>query len=186
MLFASLIDDPSEHEEKFPMPEVQQAERERLFKLIGALVSWENSGDEKLFTRARDEIKKSIGKNLPAVFDPFAGGGTIPLEAQRLGLKALAADLNPVAVMINKAMIELPLRFKDKPPVNPAAKNFLEDKENWRSAQGLAADILYYGKLLKTLAFKKIGADGYRVAVGAHRHLLQSHLPPPHAADSFL
>ena len=112
VLFASLIDDPSEHEDKFPTPEAQQSERKRLFDIIGKIVEWEKSGDEELFAKALDEIKKSVGEDLPAVFDPFAGGGTIPLEAQRLGLKAYASDLNPVAVMINKAMIELPAKFK--------------------------------------------------------------------------
>ena len=96
VLFASLIDDPSEHEEKFPTPESQQAERERLFKIIENLVKWENTGNEEIFAKAFDEIKKSCGENIPAVFDPFAGGGTIPLEAQRLGLKSFANDLNPI------------------------------------------------------------------------------------------
>ena len=166
VLFASLIDDPSEHVEKFPTPEAQQAERERLFKLIGELVTWENSGNEEIFTEALNEIKASVGEDLPAVFDPFAGGGTIPLEAQRLGLKAFASDLNPVAVMINKAMIELPAQFKDKPPVNPTAdKNRIG---GYRGAEGLAADILYYGKFLKSLAFERLGelypkADGKTV-----------------------
>ena len=152
VLFASLIDDPSEHAEKFPTAEAQQAERERLFKFIEKLVQWESSGDEKLFERALNEIKKSVGEDLPAVFDPFAGGGTIPLEAQRLGLKAFASDLNPVAVMINKAMIELPAQFKNRPPVNPD-KNLIG---TWRGAQGLADDILYYGKILKRLAFERL------------------------------
>ena len=153
VLFASLVDDPSEHEDKFPTPETQQAERERLFKIIGELVEWENSGNEKIFAKALAEIKKSVGEDLPAVFDPFAGGGTIPLEAQRL-------------VMINKAMIELPARFKDNPPVNPTAdKNRIG---GYCGAEGLAEDILYYGKLLKARAFEKIGklypkADGKTV-----------------------
>ena len=133
--------------------ELQQAERERLFKIIEKIVTWENTSDEKIFAEALTEIKNSVGDDLPAVFDPFAGGGTIPLEAQRLGLKSYAADLNPVAVMINKAMIEIPAKFKDKPPVNPY-KNLLDD---WHGALGLADDILYYGKLLKNLAQNKIG-----------------------------
>ena len=157
VLFASLIDDPSEHPEKFPTPQAQDAERKRLFELIAKIVKWENSGNEEIFNRALDEIKKSVGEDLPAVFDPFAGGGSIPLEAQRLGLKAYASDLNPVAVMINKAMIELPAQFKNQPPVNPDDKNFIDDKTNWRAAQGLAADILYYGKMLKSQAFELIG-----------------------------
>ena len=157
VLFASLIDDPSEHPEKFPTPEAQDIERKRLFDMIEKIISWENSGDEKIFARALDEIKNSGGEDLPAVFDPFAGGGSIPLEAQRLGLKAFAADLNPVAVMINKAMIELPAQFKNRPPVNPDDKNFIDDKNNWRGAQGLAADIKYYGKILKSRAFEELG-----------------------------
>lgn len=164
VLFASLVDDPSEHPDKFPTPQAQQAERERLFELIGKLVEWENSGNEKIFADALKEITASVGKDLPAVFDPFAGGGTIPLEAQRLGLKAFASDLNPVAVMINKAMIELPAKFKNLPPVNPD-KDLLN---TWQGAEGLANDILYYGKMLKSRAFEKIGelypkADGKTV-----------------------
>lgn len=166
VLFASLVDDPSEHKEKFPTPELQEAERKRLFKIIGELVEWENSGNEEIFANALAEIKKSVGEDLPAVFDPFAGGGTIPLEAQRLGLKAFASDLNPVAVMINKAMIELPAKFKNQPPVNPIADKKLIG--GYRGAEGLAKDILYYGKLLREKAFEKIGelypkADGKNV-----------------------
>ena len=157
VLFASLIDDPSEHPEKFPTPEAQDIERKKLFDLIEEIISWESSGDEEIFVRALNEIKKSVGEDLPAVFDPFAGGGSIPLEAQRLGLKAFAADLNPVAVMINKAMIELPAQFKNRPPINPDDKNFIDDKNNWRGAQGLAADIKYYGKILKSRAFEELG-----------------------------
>ncbi|MBR1645374.1 MAG: DUF1156 domain-containing protein [Selenomonadaceae bacterium] len=167
VLFASLVDDPSEHPEKFPTPELVKAERKRLFDIIGNLVQWENSSDEKIFTQALDEIKKSCGKDLPAVFDPFAGGGTIPLEAQRLGLKAFASDLNPVAVMINKAMIELPAQFKNRPPVNPNAdKNRIG---GWIGAEGLAEDILYYGKLLKSKAFDKIGALYPKVYSDEHK-----------------
>ena len=154
VLFASLVDDPSAHPEKFPTEKEQDAERERLFNLIGELVTWENSGKKEIFDRALAEIKKSCGDELPAVFDPFAGGGTIPLEAQRLGLKAFAADLNPVAVTINKAMIELPAQFKNRPPVNPNAENRFG---GYHGAEGLADDILYYGKLLKSLAFEKLG-----------------------------
>ncbi|MBR4642049.1 MAG: DUF1156 domain-containing protein [Selenomonadaceae bacterium] len=156
-LFASMVDDPSEHPEKFPTEELQNKERERLFDIIKEIVIWENSSDERLFKRAHDEIKNSCGEEIPTVFDPFAGGGSIPLEAQRLGLKTIASDLNPVAVMINKAMIEIPAKFKNLPPVNPDAKSFIDDKNNWRGAQGLAADVKYYGEILKERAFKKIG-----------------------------
>ncbi|MBR1646578.1 MAG: DUF1156 domain-containing protein [Selenomonadaceae bacterium] len=154
VLFASLVDDPSEHPEKFPTPEKQDAERQRLFNFIGKLVKWENSGDEQIFAQALKEIKNSVGEDLPAVFDPFAGGGTIPLEAQRLGLKAFASDLNPVAVMINKAMIELPAQFKNRPPVNPNSNKLVG---GYQGAEGLAEDILYYGKLLKSKAAGEIG-----------------------------
>ncbi|MBR3746491.1 MAG: DUF1156 domain-containing protein, partial [Selenomonadaceae bacterium] len=155
VLFASLVDDPSEHPEKFPTPELVKEERDRLFKIIEEFVQWENSGNDKILHAALDEIKKSVEGELPAVFDPFAGGGTIPLEAQRLGLKAFASDLNPVAVMINKAMIELPAKFKNRPPVNPSAnKNRIG---GWQGAEGLAEDILHYGKLLKSKAFDEIG-----------------------------
>ena len=155
VLFASLVDDPSSHPEEFPTEEAQDAERQRLFRLLEKLVVWENSSDKALFAEAYEEIKKSTGGNPPSVFDPFAGGGSIPLEAQRLGLKAIAADLNPVAVMINKAMIEIPAKFQDRPPVNPAAKSLLAAE--WQGAQGLANDIAYYGKLLKEKAFAKVG-----------------------------
>ena len=155
VLFASLVDDPSAHPEKFPTEEAQDTERQRLFRLIENLVIWENSTDKELFAEAYEEIKKSTGGNPPPVFDPFAGGGTIPLEAQRLGLKAIAADLNPVAVMINKAMIEIPAKFQNQSPVNPAAKSLLDD--DWHGARGLADDVVYYGKLLKEKAFARIG-----------------------------
>lgn len=155
VLFASLVDDPSSHPEEFPTEAAQDAERQRLFRLIENLVIWENSTDKELFAEAYEEIKKSTGGNPPPVFDPFAGGGTIPLEAQRLGLKAIAADLNPVAVMINKAMIEIPAKFQNQSPVNPAAKSLLDD--DWHGARGLADDVAYYGKLLKEKVFAKIG-----------------------------
>ncbi len=154
VLFGSIVDDPSEHPEKFPTPEDQDKERKRLFAIIEKIVQWENSNNENIFAEALAEIKKSVGEDLPAVLDIFGGGGTIPLEAQRLGLKAYAADLNPVAVMINKAMIEIPAKFKNKPPVNPEAEKKLVG--GYHGAEGLANDILYYGKILKARAFDKL------------------------------
>src|SRR5579875_3237028 len=100
VLFASLVDDPSAHPEQFPTEQAKQAERERLFKLMEQLVLWENSNNEDVLNMARAEILKSTNGNPPPVLDPFAGGGSIPLEAQRLGLEAHASDLNPVAVLI--------------------------------------------------------------------------------------
>ena len=157
VIWSSLVDDPSSHPELFPTKEAQDKERERLFKIIEELVVWENSNDENLFKRAYDEILKYTNGEPPAVFDPFAGGGAIPLEAQRLGLKAIAADLNPVAVMINKAMIEIPAKFANHPPINPKSAETFGNDCDWHGAQGLAEDIEYYGKQLKKLAFEKIG-----------------------------
>ncbi len=113
VIWSSLVDDPSSHPEQFPTEEAQQQERERLFDILTRLVKWENSNDEGILAEAKAEIMKSTNGNPPALLDPFAGGGAIPLEAQRLGLEAHAHDLNPVAVMINKAMIEIPPKFAE-------------------------------------------------------------------------
>ncbi len=156
VLFASLVDDPSEHSELFPTEKEQEAERERLFGLIEILVKWENSNDEKLLGEVRAEILKSTGNNPPPVLDPFAGGGSIPLEAQRLGLEAHASDLNPVAVLIDKALIEIPPKFAGQPPVNPEARKSLVDGD-WRGVRGLADDIRYYGKWMRDEAERRIG-----------------------------
>jgi putative DNA methylase len=156
VLFASLIDDPSQHRELFPTEPEQDAERTRLFKLIEEMVKWENSNDEKFMEQVRAEVRKATGNNPPPVLDPFAGGGSIPLEAQRLGLEAHASDLNPVAVLINKALIEIPPKFANLPQVNPDAKKTLL-KQEWRGAQGLADDIRYYGKWMRDEAEKRIG-----------------------------
>lgn len=157
VIFASLVDDPSSHPEQFPTEEAVKAERERLFGIIEELVKWENSNNETVLEAARAEIRKSTGGNPPPLLDPFAGGGSIPLEAQRLGLKAYASDLNPVAVMINKAMIEIPPRFAHRPPVNPEARKKLGADRPWRGAQGLAEDVRYYGEWMKQEAFQRIG-----------------------------
>jgi putative DNA methylase len=157
VLFASLVDDPSSLPEQFPTEEAQQRERDRLFKIIEELVRWENSNNEAVLDRARKEILRSTGGNPPPVLDPFAGGGSIPLEAQRLGLEAHASDLNPVAVLINKALIEIPPRFAGQPPVNPESRKKIGNAENWRGAQGLAEDVRFYGKWMRDEAEKRIG-----------------------------
>ncbi|GEM_PF-4916654 len=113
VLFAQLVDDPSAHPEEFPTEQDQRKERDRLHGIISRLVVWENIHDEALLKEAREEIVRSCGGNPPPVLDPFAGGGSIPLEAQRLGLEAHASDPNPVAVLINKALIEIPPKFAD-------------------------------------------------------------------------
>lgn len=155
VLFAQLVDDPSSRPEEFPTEEMQRQERERLHALIERLVVWENVRDEKLFAEAYAEILKSTNGNPPAILDPFAGGGTIPLEAQRLGLEARASDLNPVPVLINKALIEIPPKFGGRAPVFPG----LADGEirDWHGAEGLAADVRAYGGWLRQEAQSRIG-----------------------------
>jgi putative DNA methylase len=144
VLFASLVDDPGD-----------DAERQRLFKLIEDLVQWENVNNQTLLEQARAEILKSTGGNPPPIYDPFCGGGSIPLEAQRLGLEAHASDLNPVAVLITKALIEIPPRFRGQSPINPEAKKKL--KASWPGATGLAEDVRYYGAWMRDRARERIG-----------------------------
>lgn len=157
VLFASLVDDPSSNPDKFPTEEAQEAERQRLFRIIEELVKWENTTNENVLNAARKEILKSTDGNPPPVLDPFCGGGSIPLEAQRLGLKAYASDLNPVAVLITKALIEIPPRFAGQPPVNPDARMSLAQGQTWRGATGLAEDVRYYGKWMRNEAERRIG-----------------------------
>lgn len=156
VLFAQLVDDPSSHPEKFPTDEAVTAERARLHKIIEDLVVWENSNNEKLLVQAHREILESTGGNPPPILDPFAGGGTIPLEAQRLGLEAHASDLNPVAVLINKALIEIPPKFAGQSPVSPdvAADQLAHP---WPRATGLAEDVRRYGQWMRDEAEKRIG-----------------------------
>lgn len=156
VIWSSLVDDPSSHPELFPAEEEQNRERQRLFKILEDLVVWENSNNKDVLDAAKAEILKSTNNDLPALLDPFAGGGAIPLEAQRLGLEAHAHDLNPVAVMINKAMIEIPPKFADMPPVNPDAQ-VSAMRGAWLRATGLAEDVRYYGEWMKQEAYKRIG-----------------------------
>lgn len=156
VIWSSIVDDPSSHPEQFPTEEAQNRERQRLFRILEDLVAWENSNDERVLEAAKAEILKSTNGNPPDLLDPFAGGGAIPLEAQRLGLKAYAHDLNPVAVMINKAMIEIPPQFAGMAPMNPEAQ-ISHMKHTWSRAQGLAEDVRYYGEWMKEEAFKRIG-----------------------------
>ena len=128
-------------------------ERKRLFAIIEDLVKWENSTNEEVLERARAEIRRSCGGELPPVYDPFSGGGSIPLEAQRLGLPAHGSDLNPVAVMIGKAMIEIPPKFKDMEPIHPG----LKERNHYRNAEGLAEDVKYYGEWMREKAWERIG-----------------------------
>ena len=124
----------------------------RLFDFIERLVTWEATTDEKIMGQARELIHCATNGNPPPLLDPFAGGGSIPLEAQRLGLEAHSSDLNPVAVMINKAMIEIPPRFADMPPVNPRDRAQI-GRETWKGAAGLAADLRYYGEWVRETGY---------------------------------
>lgn len=169
VLFAQLVDDPSSFEDLYreearaqgvPADEIDEwvedriaAERARLHQLMTELSDWDNLGDEALWGRAREEILKSTDGNPPPIVDPFAGGGSIPLEAQRLGLEAHASDLNPVAVLINRAMIEIPPKFANRRPVHPGA----ESRTAWAGAQGLAEDVRRYGEWMRDEAQRRIG-----------------------------
>ena len=177
VIFSQMVDDPSAHPDRFPTEKAQAQERERLFGIIRELVEWENTNNEQVLEQAREEIRESWLRTctgnadhpraaelfdpdrLPAFHDPFAGGGALPLEAQRLGLEAHASDLNPVAVLINKAMIEIPPRFAGRAPVNPDAQAELARGGRWngKGAQGLAEDVRYYGRWMRDEAEKRIG-----------------------------
>ncbi|MCF7823047.1 MAG: DUF1156 domain-containing protein [Candidatus Marinimicrobia bacterium] len=178
VIFSQMVDDPSAVPEEFKTEAEQEKERQRLFGIIEDLVLWENTTNEKVLEKARKEIWRSWRRacednkkhpradvlfnpeKLPAFHDPFAGGGALPLEAQRLGLEAYASDLNPVAVLINKAMIEIPPIFAGKEPVNPDwQKKSRNEKlgQNWKGAQGLAEDVRYYGQWMRDEAEKRIG-----------------------------
>ncbi|MEW6213349.1 MAG: hypothetical protein AB1631_33955, partial [Acidobacteriota bacterium] len=143
--------------DQFPTEEEQERERLRLFGIIEKMVKWENTTNENVLNEAREEILKSTGGNPPPVLDPFCGGGSIPLEAQRLGLEAHASDLNPVAVLITKALIEIPPRFAGRPPINPDSRRGLTQAKVWKGAAGLAEDVRYYGKWMRDEAERRIG-----------------------------
>jgi putative DNA methylase len=189
VLFSQLVDDPSAWPDRFPTPAAVEAERARLHKLIGGtkeadykdgLVAWESSNNETVLNAARWEIARSVAWGLgeeppapedgaailaylqakaPPVYDPFSGGGSIPLEAQRLGLRAYGSDLNPVAVLIGKALVEVPPKFAGLPPVNPASRDQRARGGRWqgRGAQGLAEDVRHYGAWMREEAARRIG-----------------------------
>ena len=192
VIFASMVDDPESCPDEFRNEDAVREERARLHKIIADLVIWENTDEREpaardLLNAARYEIARSIARNPDApaappqddpaavlrylahnalpIYDPFAGGGSIPLEAQRLGMKAIATDLNPVAVLINKALIELPREFAANPPVNPKAdplgmttgKGKRAKKIAWSGAAGIADDIRYYGNWMRQQAHNRIG-----------------------------
>ena len=190
VIFSSLVDDPSSFPDEFPSEEAQNIERKRLHSIIERIVVWKNSNDVRLLDEARYEIARSISRsaretlapiesmtskdilsylsrNSDVIHDPFAGGGYIPLEAQRLGLRAVASDLNPLAVLINKSLIEIPPEFAGMAPVHSSSdpfgmltgkyigrgKNKKPEQLPWRGSAGLAADIRHYGQWIKDEAF---------------------------------
>lgn len=157
VLFASLVDDPSSDRERFPTPKAVEDERTRLFAIIERLVLWENSTNEAVLEEARVAIHRSTGGNPPPVLDPFCGGGSIPLEAQRLGLTAYASDLNPVPVLITKALVEIPPKFANIPPVHPDARRGVGASGTWKGAAGLAEDVRRYGTWMLDEAKRRIG-----------------------------
>ncbi|MHC5673083.1 DUF1156 domain-containing protein [Nostoc sp.] len=192
VLFASLVDDPSSHPDKFPTEEEQEKERQRLHDLIGrienvetrgrstqtvhGLVSWDDITNTSVVEEAQreiarclawekgdepptkpEEVREYLNKHAPPIYDPFCGGGSIPLEAQRLGLEAHGSDINPVAVLITKALIEIPPKFANLPPVNPESQKNSLKTNAWYGAQGLAEDVRYYGQWMREQAFKRIG-----------------------------
>jgi putative DNA methylase len=175
VIFSQMVDDPSEHKDIFKTEKSQEKERQRLFGIIEELVKWESTTNQEVLQAARDEIWQSwrhtCAENadhpranelfrrdkLPDFHDPFAGGGAIPLEAQRLGLESFASDLNPVAVLLNKAMIEIPSIFLNRGATNPMAQ--LEKRQmdkSWIGIQGLVDDVKYYGKLIRDRAYNKL------------------------------
>ena len=195
VLFAQLVDDPSAWPEKFPTEEEQDRERARLHGIVADMVPWEASGDERAMGRARYEIAHSLARgrdetlparddaagvleylaaHAPPVCDPFCGGGSIPLEAQRLGLRARGSDLNPVAVLVSRATCEIPPKFADRPPVNPDA----DPNAAWRGAQGLAEDIRFYGRQLRDRARERIGHLYPKAAVTAAMAEARADLKP--------
>ncbi len=176
VLFCSLIDDPAEPDvpvelldridalsEPSPLPsewdrmDLAEQRRQKLFKFIETMVQWKNRNDDSTISTARDLILAATGGNPPPVLDPFCGGGSIPLEAQRLGLEAHGSDLNPVAVLITKALIELPPKFAGMPPVNPDARAKLGKEALWQGASGLAEDIRWYGEWVRNQAWERVG-----------------------------
>ena len=183
ILVAQLLDDPSSWPELFPTEEAQDLERRRLFDLIGHLALWENANNKQVlaavrreivecWTRGTDsehpirerlregcasetEVNKLLRELIPPILDPFTGGGTISVEAQRLGLRAHASDLNPVAVTINRALLDIPQRFKNQAPCHPTRQAELISTP-WRGAAGLAEDVTEYSKTVLERAIARL------------------------------
>lgn len=197
VIFAQMVDDPSAYPDLFKTEREQKKERGRLFKILEDLVQWDNTANQEVLSKARDAIweswRRACAENadhprarelfnrevLPTFHDPFAGSGSIPLSAQWLGLDSIATDLNPVAVTINKAMIEIPSLFAGKPPVNPDVKKNRDLAGRvWQGAQGLAEDVRYYGQWMRAEAEKRIGHLYPKVEVTAEMAKQRPDLKP--------
>lgn len=202
VIFAQMVNDPGYQQGggfKYGVnKEKAEIERERLFKIIEDLVLWENTNNEDVLERARAEIVRSWRETcelnkahpqaatlfnpdkLPGFHDPFAGGGALPLEAQRLGLESYASDLNPVAVTINKAMIEIPPKFAGRAPVGPKLADDKQSKlsEDWSGARGLAEDVRRYGSWMREQAQQRIGHLYPQVEVTAEMVAERADLKP--------
>ncbi len=195
VLFAQLVDDPSAWPEEFPTEADQECERKRLHGIIEEIVPWEATNDERILNRARFEIARSLARgrgepapppndakavlaylaeHAPPVCDPFCGGGSIPLEAQRLGLRAHGSDLNPVAVLVSKATCEIPPKFAGLPPVHPEKKPL----GMWDGVQGLADDIRHYGRWMRDVAESRIGHLYPQIEVTADMAVERKDLEP--------
>ncbi|MDR1578428.1 MAG: DUF1156 domain-containing protein [Deltaproteobacteria bacterium] len=161
IIFASLVDDPSSHPELFPTVDDQMSERGRLLELMEKLIFWENFHDPIFLAKAQTEIRRSIGEAWPSFLDPFAGSGSLPLEAQKLGLEVQASDLNPVAVTLNKALMEISPRFAGREPVNPQSGLKSAPGVVWARAHGLAADVAYYSGELQRVVAERLGSNCY-------------------------
>ena len=156
VIFASLVDDPSNDQPE----ELASKERERIFKIIEKMVQWDSTNNEEIFRLAQKEIEKSIDSHIPTLLDPFCGAGSIPLEAQRLGLPVFASDLNPVAVLITKALVEIPTRFQVNRPANPNTLKPSSQETTPRIGDILAADLEYYGAKVRDEGFRVLGLAG--------------------------
>jgi putative DNA methylase len=217
VLFAQLVDDPTSWPTRFPTDASQEEERRRLHKVMEGMLSWEASNDQSLMTAARWEIARSVAWDrgeeppsiteheavleyvqtyAPTMYDPFSGSGSIPLEAQRLGLRVHASDLNPVAVLLGKAMIEIPFAFTNTPPMNPISYKEAElgQTRRWTGAEGLAEDVRYYGKWIHSEVSSRLGryypgaksADGRTGIVVAWLWARTVKSPDPRAAGAMV
>ena len=158
VIFASVVDDPSEHPDKWPTEAEQNSARERLFGIIRRMMGKKLHEHSDVYEEAHAEMIKHCDQRLPALYDPFAGGGSIPLEAQRLGLEAHAGDLNPVAVLLNKCNLELAPRWFGLPSVNPENRRQIGSDSHGHGLHGLAVDVRHYGRVIRNRALDRIGS----------------------------